>query len=169
MRKRKNVLFLAILVALLFGNQASANEDLEAAERWFESHEYREAIRHLRKVIKKEPSNTRAWFLLGDSYRYLEKQKKAIKAYRTTIGLHPSHKGALLGLGISYAASGQHPEAIVVLTRLTEIDPSNASAHFYLGVSYEAVRSIGLAFEQYKTLKPLDKKLADRLYHIIFW
>ena len=59
--------------------------------------------------------------------------------------------------------------AIEAFKRVVENSPDHAQAHFQLGVCYEHKNWIGEAWEQHEILKTLDKKLADKLYHIIFW
>jgi Tfp pilus assembly protein PilF len=167
---RNRVLFvLFVLSIFILPAQVFSDENLEAAETLFNAQEYKKAVKHLKKVTKEDPSNTRAWVLMGDSYRSWGKHKQAVKAYEKAIGLDASQKEALMGMGMSYGNMNKYGEAIVPLKHLVEIDPSNALAHFYLGVTYEALRSMNLAWEEYKILKTLDKELADKLYHIIFW
>ena len=127
--KRKILFFLFFSSLLIPATHTSSNENLDSAEKLFHAQEYKKAVNHLKKVTQKDPSNTRAWLLLGDSYRGLGKQKKAIKAYEKALRIDASHKDALFGLGISYANLRKHPQAIAVLKHLVEIDPSNAKAH----------------------------------------
>ena len=167
--KRSVLSVLFVLSISILPGQASSNEDLEAAEKLFNAQEYKKAVKHLKEVTKKDPSNTRAWVLMGDSYGSWGKHKQAVKAYEKALELDASQKEALMGMGLSYGNMKKYGEAIVPLKHLVEIEPSNALAHFYLGVSYEALRSMNMAWEEYKILKTLDKELADKLYHIIFW
>jgi Tfp pilus assembly protein PilF len=166
-KKVLSVLF--VLSIFIPAGQALPDENLDAAEELYNAQEYKKAVKKLEKVAKEDPSNTRAWVLMGDCYRSWGKDKKAIKAYEKALALDASQKGALMGIGMSYGNMNKYGDAIVSLKHLVEIDPSNALAHFYLGVSYEALTSISLAWEEYKILKTLDKELADKLYHIIFW
>lgn len=167
---KKKVLSVLIAVSIFIPlGQTWPDENLDAAKELFYAKNYKEAVDHLKKATKKDPSNTGAWLLLGDSYRFLGKEKKAIKAYEMAIENDPSQKEALLGAGICYLNLRKRPQAIAVLKHLVETDPSNALAHFYLGVSYEGINRMSLAWEEYKILKTLDKKLADELYQIIFW
>jgi Tfp pilus assembly protein PilF len=167
--KKKVLSVLFVLSIFIPQGQALPNENLDAAEKLFNAQEYKKAVKNLEKVTKEDPSNTRAWVLMGDCYRSWGKDKQAIKAYEKAIGLDASQKEALMGMGMSYGNMNKYGQAVVPLKSLVEIDPSNALGHFYLGVSYEAMRSMGLAWEEYKILETLDKDLADKLYHVIFW
>jgi Tfp pilus assembly protein PilF len=167
--KKKVLSIMFFLSIFIPPGQSLPNENLDAAEKLFNAQEYKEAVKYLKKVTKEDPSNTKAWVLMGDCYRHWGKDKKAVKAYEMAVGQDSAQKEALMGMGMSYGNMNKYGQAIVVLKHLVEIDPSNALAHFYLGVSYEALRSMSLAWEEYKILKTLDKDLADKLYHIIFW
>jgi cytochrome c-type biogenesis protein CcmH/NrfG len=167
--KKRVLSVLFVLSIFIPPGQAFPGENLDAAEKLYNAQEYKEALRHLIKVAKEDPSNTRAWVLMGDCYRSWGKDGQAIKAYEKAIELDASQKEALLGMGMSYGNMNKHGQAIVPLKSLVQLDPPNALAHFYLGLSYEAMRSMGLAWEEYRILKTLDKDLADKLYHIIFW
>jgi Tfp pilus assembly protein PilF len=167
---KKSVLSVLIVLGIsILPGQVFSNENLEVAEKLFDTQEYKKAVKHLKEVTKEDPSNTRAWVLMGDSYSGWGKHKQAIKAYEKALEQDASQKEALMGMGMSYGNMRKYGEAIVPLKHLVEIEPSNALAHFYLGVSYEAMRSMNMAWEEYKILKTLDKELADKLYHIIFW
>ena len=167
--KRSVLSVLLVLSIFIPTGQALPNENLDAAEKLFNAQEYKKAVKHLKKVTKEDPSNTRAWVLMGDSYSSWGKHNQAVKAYGKALELDAAQKEALMGMGMSYGNMKKPAEAIVPLRHLVEIEPSNALAHFYLGVSYEALSSMSLAWEEYKILKTLDKELADKLYHIIFW
>ncbi len=167
--KRSVLSVLFVLIIFIPKGQALPNENLDAAEKLINAQEYKKAVGRLKEVTQKDPSNTRAWVLMGDSYSSWGKHKQAVKAYEKALELDASQKEALMGMGMSYGNMNKYGEAIVSLKHLVEIDPSNALAHFYLGVSYEALRSMNMAWEEYKILKTLDKELADKLYHIIFW
>jgi Tfp pilus assembly protein PilF len=166
----KGVLSVLFLLSIfILPEQVLPGEDLGAAEKLFNAQEYKKAVKYLKKVTEKDPSNTRAWVLMGDSYRSWGKNGQAVMCYEKAIGLDASQKEALMGMGMSYGNMNKHGQAVAPLKYLVKIDPSNALAHFYLGVSYEAIRSMGLAWEEYKILKALDEELANKLYHIIFW
>ncbi len=165
--KRKFVLSLALLFFVMPAGQALPEENIESALKFFNSQEYDEAIDILKEITKKEPSNTKAWTLLGNSYLKLGKNKKAIKSYETAIQIDAKNEWAYIGLGDAYRAMREHSNAIAAYKYAIEINPKNAEAHYGLGVSYDHTVSLTYAFEQYKILKTLDKRLADKLYHII--
>ena len=166
---REIILSLIALIILMPASWALPNENFDSAVQLFHAGQYKEAVKHLKKVTKKDPSNKGAWLLLGSCYSRLGKDSSAAKAYQKVIQIDPSHEEALFGLGMSGMRLDKYSVAIEAFKRVVENSPDHAQAHFQLGVSYEHKNWIGEAWEQHEILKTLDKKLADKLYHIIFW
>ena len=166
---KANLAGMVVLISLIATGQALSIDSLTAAEELFAAGEYKECVSQLKALTKKEPANLRAWVVMGDCYSKLEKNRRAIKAYEEAVKIDPSHEQALFALGVSYAKLEKRSGAMAAFKRVVEINPSHAEAHFSLGVLYEAQGSMSQAWEEYKVLKTLDEKLADKLYHIIFW
>ncbi|MBW2108987.1 MAG: tetratricopeptide repeat protein [Deltaproteobacteria bacterium] len=157
------------VVPCLWSSRAFSGDSLQEATELLESGRNEEAISSLEKHIKENPSDYEALMLLGEAYSGTGKYKKALNAYRMALRITPGESKALIGVAICYGGMGMKFEAIEILEQVVEGDPKNATAHYYLGVAYERVRSINKAWEQYQVLKNLDKKLADKLYKVIFW
>ena len=167
--KRGMVLSLLVLIFSMPTGQTLSGGNLDSAEELFDAEKYERAIKHLKEVIKEDPIDARARVLLGDCYGRLGKHKDAIKAYHEAIRINPSNTEALFGLGMTYGKMDRRQEAIEAFRKVVEINPLDAEAHFYLGATYDRDNQISNAWEQYKILKRLDEKLADKLYHMIFW
>jgi tetratricopeptide (TPR) repeat protein len=165
----KRNLFLSMIIVwmLMAIGQVSANDTLKSAEKFFDDGDYKKAIDLLKTATEKDPSDTEAWVLLGNSYMRLGKDKNAIEAYEQAIGIEPESENAYLGLGQTYSMMRRHSDAIEAYKKVVQINPKHAEAYFNMGVSYDRSSNLTHAFEQYKILKTLDEDLADRLYHII--
>ena len=70
--------------------------------------------------------------------------------------------------GLEYIVNEQYLEAIEPLKQAIRIDPEFALAHYSLGFAYYYNGSKGLALDQYKILKELDKDLANSLFDMIY-
>ncbi|MBW2066235.1 MAG: tetratricopeptide repeat protein [Deltaproteobacteria bacterium] len=162
-----SALFLFML--LIPRLKASSEVDIEGAGKLIQTGRYEEAIDYLEKTRKGDPTNHEALLLLGRAYREIGKCKKAVEVYKKALTVNPTDSRALIGTGICYGNMGMKLEAVSVFEKVVEGEPNNALAHFYLGVAYERVRSMNKAWEQYETLKTLDRKLAEKLYKVIFW
>lgn len=167
--KKKIVFSLIILAILIPPTQVLCEANYDSAEELFNAGEYKKSSKLLKKVTKKDPSNKDAWLLLGGCYSRLGKDRSAAKAYQKVILIDPAHDEALFALGMSYVRLDECSAAIEAFKRVIENSPDHAKARFHLGVCYEDENRIEYAFEQYRILKTLDEKLADKLYRIIFW
>jgi cytochrome c-type biogenesis protein CcmH/NrfG len=168
-RLKIHVLFLAAWLFLGGIGDVFCSEDLTAAEALFEEGDHKACLRHLKGVTEEDPDNLRAWVLMGRCYGELKKDRKAVKAYEKALKIDPAQEEALFGLAMSYARLDKRPVALAAFKKVVEVNPFHAEAHYYLGVIYEAKGSIGKAWEEYKILKTLDERLAEKLYHVIFW
>jgi tetratricopeptide (TPR) repeat protein len=95
--------------------------------------------------------------------RYAEAEKHYLRAAK----LKPNDERAYLGLGNVYARQERVNDATIAFQKAIEIKPKFAQAHFNLGVVFVAIRKKDEAFDQYKALQDLDKKLASRLKEMI--
>jgi tetratricopeptide (TPR) repeat protein len=73
-----------------------------------------------------------------------------------------------LNLGITYGQLGRYQEAIGAFRQVLLLSPDDADAHFGLGLSYLSAGDKGLALEEYKVLKTLNKTLANELFDRIY-
>ena len=71
-------------------------------------------------------------------------------------------------LGYVYLNSGMYKEAIEACKQAIRIKPDMAEAHSNLGVAYLSLNYRGLALEQYKILKDLDRQMANELFNLIY-
>ena len=81
--KRKIILLPALLFFMMPAGQVLSEENIESAVKFFNAEEYDESVDILEEIPEKEPSNTKAWVLLGNSYLKLGKIRKMLpKWYR---------------------------------------------------------------------------------------
>ena len=161
------ILPIFFLVFLFWTFNVHADPNLKSIEESLEAGEYKQAARDSKKLIKEEPSNVKAWVLLGNAYVGREKDKKAIAAFQKALQLDPNSEDAYLGLGSVFTMMRNYSSAIEAYKKIIEINPKNAQAHFQLGVNYHRVTKLTQAFEEYKILKTLDERLAGKLHKII--
>ncbi|MBN1849800.1 MAG: tetratricopeptide repeat protein [Deltaproteobacteria bacterium] len=147
--------------------KAYADENLDSIEALIQAGEFKQAEQVLKKTTKNEPSNIKAWVLLGDAYVGREKEKKAVEAYQKAIHLDPKNEDAHLGLGAAYNMMKSYSMAIEAYKQIIGLNPKHAEAHYQLGLTYDRAVMLTQAFEEYNILKTLDEDLAAKLYHVI--
>ena len=161
------ILLVSVVFLVSWIGDVHGDENIESYEELIKAGEFKQAERGLKKITKNEPSNVKAWVLLGDSYVGLEKEKKAIPAYMKALELDPKNEDAYLGLGAAYNMMKSFSSAIAAFKQIISLNPKNAEAHYQLGLTYDRAVMLTQAFEEYNILKTLDEDLAAKLYHVI--
>ncbi|MHC4435665.1 MAG: tetratricopeptide repeat protein, partial [Planctomycetota bacterium] len=90
------------------------------------------------------------------------------EAFKQAVRARADLAEAHLNLGITYGQLGRYQEAIGAFRQVILLIPDDADAHFGLGLSYLSVGDKGLALEEYKVLKPLNRTLANELFDRIY-
>ena len=94
--------------------------------------------------------------------------EQAAKALKQATSIGPDTAEVHFALGSAYCALSRWAQAIEAYRQAIRLRPDLYGARFGLGLCYLMVGENGLALEEYKTLKELDKNLADRLFTIIW-
>jgi superkiller protein 3 len=140
------------------------------------------ALKHIRIALRKEPSDARAYRILGDIYEYKRDTIKAKEAYRNALKIDPTLDYAWGGLANVYARLGKKPKALDYLARLStnssqdpqailfdyglsliEADKLNKAINVYRDLSVaqpdntDVWRQLGISYEMYEKY---DKALA---------
>lgn len=68
----------------------------------------RKALTHLKKLLKKDPRNADAHYLMGEIYRQSGRVDKANESYTLCLEYNPSHAGAKQGVNTMMRASLEH-------------------------------------------------------------
>jgi tetratricopeptide (TPR) repeat protein len=110
---------IAILLFVLFGVFAddfyaqavpSPSPKMSAASELFKQRKFQEAATAFGEVLKDEPENGRAWYLLGMSLHSLGKYEPAIAAFEKNVAL-VGNPNAMYNIACGYARLGQTDKA----------------------------------------------------------
>jgi tetratricopeptide (TPR) repeat protein len=93
-----------------------------------------EAERHWKKVIQRNPRDSRAYFHLGRHYELTRRIQLAAVAYRQATLLDPGWPQAFFYLGKAYRELSRYPEAAVALKRAVILKSDYARAYHFLGL-----------------------------------
>ena len=129
---------------------------------------YKEAIESFKQAILINPDDVEAHNNLGYAYNKSGMYKEAIESFKQAIRIKPDYAEAHNRLGLAYEYSGMDREAIESFKQAIRIKPDYAEAHLGLGISYLLIKDRGLALEEYKILKELDKEMANQLFDLIY-
>jgi len=101
----------------------SGNWRLAKAGKLIKKERYSQAVKQLRKALKRDKKNADAWNLLGFASRKMGDFDTSADAYTKALTLEPDHKGALEYQGELFISQGTIPKAQANLARLVSLCP----------------------------------------------
>jgi tetratricopeptide (TPR) repeat protein len=129
---------------------------------YYDLGQFPESIEAFRQEIKLQPSSV-AYHFLGNGYYFTEKLEEALAAYQEAIRLTPNYEKAYIELGKVYNRLGCHADAIDSYEHALKIQPGDVIAHVLLGFTELKQGNRDAALRQYRILRDLDSKWAERL------
>jgi tetratricopeptide (TPR) repeat protein len=112
-------------------------------------------------------ADARTLFNLGHAYRRSGRYKEAIEAFKRSIAQKPNDAWTYYGLGFVYVQLSHLQEAIEVYQKAIRLEPDFSYAHMNLGFTYFLTGDKENTLKEYKILKKLNLKLADKLLKMI--
>ncbi len=127
--KRLIILLFLFFPGTLFANfgggggfsKADSEDSLKEIKQTIEDQKYADAIKMIKKHIKKDANSADAYNYLGFSYRKSGNLPEAFKAYDKALALDPKHLGAHEYLGEAYLMNKEPEKANEMLKRLKEL------------------------------------------------
>ena len=113
-------------------------EAVEEAAELLSEERYVDALRQLKTVLQKDPTNGYAYYFTGLALFEVGEVEPARDAYRAAVRHYPKHLGARLGLAHTERLLGNTREAIRVGLVALEQAPDDGDALYVLGLSYHA-------------------------------
>ncbi len=135
--------------------------------RAFRVRDYDVARRILRRSLRKDPQDAKAWALLGEVHWVLDRKRLAVRAFRSATRLDSRDAYSFMRLGdILSELDGAAPRAIAALQRATRLDPRLSGVWRLLAEAYEAdgrtVRAVA-AYRRHLRLERGDNMARVRL------
>src|SRR6266545_222860 len=129
---------------------------------YYDLGQYTESIEAFRQEVELQPSSV-AYHFLGNGYYFTEKLEDALAAYQEAIRLTPNYEEAYIELGKVYIRLGCHADAIDSYQHALKLQPDDVIAHVGLGFTQFKQGNKDAAMRQYRILRELDPKWAERL------
>ena len=117
-------------------------------------------------LARRDPSDARAFEVLGTAYSMLGRTDEALDAYREALLLRPDFPDALVNLGTLYGKLGRHDDAVRQFRRVIELEPTNAVAHNNVGVALEAAGDLDGAIDLYRAAVGLEPDYASAQFNL---
>ncbi len=141
------------------------------ASCYFELNENEKAIEYFKRVLEKNPNDTKAMYFIATSYVNLQNTNEGINYLNKILSIEPDNndaktalnslkqgeEGKNLDMAISFYEKKQYKESLSLLDKILAQNPKNAYAYYYRGVIYEEMNNPDGAIEEYKKGIDADK------------
>lgn len=127
-----------MLAGLAMDRDAAHWEAVEEATELLHEERFHEALKVLREILEKDPTNPYAFFFLGQALYEVGEIEPSRDAYRAAVRLAPKHLGARVALCHVLRKLGEHREAIEHGEAALDLAPADADALYALGMAYFA-------------------------------
>lgn len=144
-------------------DETTRNSLLDQAESLLLIRKYAEAEAICRLVLKEEPDNLEAHFLLGTSAYHQKKWLAAVAHYRRSIASAPDVGFLYANLALALLEANRHKEAQVALDESIRLDGTTAVSHYHQGLIFQRTARHQEAREEYEHVISLDPR------HIASW
>jgi len=124
------------------------------------SHDYADAERLWRSVLRVLPEQPRALLNLGDALRDQGRLDEAEALFASALQVYPSYARAEAHLGLVAEDRGQHDQAEAHLRRALELDPDQGDVRTNLGEIQARAGRIDQALATWREALALDPQLA---------
>lgn len=111
---------------------------VEEATELLHEERYKEALEALRDIVRADPTNSYAFFFLGQALYETGEIEASRDAYRATLKLAPHHLGARVALTHVLRKLGETREAVKEGHVALEQAPSDGDVLYALGLAYLA-------------------------------
>jgi eukaryotic-like serine/threonine-protein kinase len=98
--------------------------------------DYENAVQHLERAIKLDPSRDQSYRELGVAYGRLQRPDKAESVMKMAIALRPQYWAGYSRLGTFYLLHGKNDQAIEQFNRVIALAPDSFSGYSNLGAAY---------------------------------
>lgn len=110
-----------------------------------------------------------AYRSIGEEYQELKQYSRALAAYKQAVSLKDDFYLAWGNMAYLYLFEFKdNAAAIAACKEAIRIKPDYDYGHYYLGAAYLFSGRKGDALEEYRILKPLNSRLADKLFDVIY-
>ncbi|WFC93497.1 glucose repression mediator protein [Malassezia brasiliensis] len=115
------------------------------------------AIQLLSQSLDSDPSDPKAWYLLGRAYMDAEEYNKAYEAYQQTVYRDGKNPVLWCSIGILYFQISQYHDALGAYSRSIRLNPYIPEIWFNLGILYESCNNqISDAIDAYRRVLELE-------------
>lgn len=125
---------LLISCSSIFAQQPPQTDEKERGIELYRKGNFSEAVKALKEALKKQGSDSDAWYYLGLSLHRAGKIKDARKAFETTVSLRPDFAHGYAAMAHMHLLNNDNKEAVKNAEKALALDPKNIGALYIAGV-----------------------------------
>lgn len=152
---------VVLVLCLIFSLEAYGQSAFEKAKSYTKSGDYISAGKLVQQIVREEPKNQEALFLVADIYKELEKQDSVVWVLKKAYEVEDTPEATRLYC-IALANNNKGTEAVQMMEKLIKAE-SNALNYLALGNVYLAMKNLQKAEISIIKARELDKKNPDAL------
>jgi tetratricopeptide (TPR) repeat protein len=133
---------------------------LKLAETQFILKQYEPALITCNSIVKIDPQNAEAYFMLGSILKDMGESQRAINAFQTATEMDSKLIDAWISIGNIYSEKKDN-KALTYYENAINIDPKNLTAKHALAYHYQQVNQVQKAISIYDEIITLDPKYKD--------
>jgi tetratricopeptide (TPR) repeat protein len=146
---------------LPFSQKPQATRAYGDAQEQYQKRNWQGEIDCLKRAVEIDPQFTRAWLLLGETYKFTRQTDEALKAYRTAIDVEPQQPVSYKALGFTLLGLRKFEDAIPVWQQLIKIAPNDSTGPAGLGAALAGLKRYAEAASSFETAVSLDPQAAN--------
>src|SRR5262245_29141411 len=119
----------------VFAKQPPQTSEKERGIELYRKGEFNEAVKTLKEAVKKQGSDSDAWYYLGLSLHRAGEIKDAHKAFEKTISLRPDFAPAYTAMAYMQLLGSDNKGAVKNAEKALSLDPKNFESLYIAGVA----------------------------------
>jgi predicted O-linked N-acetylglucosamine transferase (SPINDLY family) len=143
-----------------------AKEELSRGEAFHRAGDLERAEQAYRAVLRSQPTDAHAWFLLGVICQGTGRLEEAVSVFRRSIQLRPEHAPTWNLLGIALAGQGRPAEAEASFRRSLQIQPTHLEAARNLERALRSQAAAGGSAAETAAAPPTFESCCRRAYEL---
>lgn len=145
-------------------DEVRRNELLQRGMFCFANSNFSQAISHFRQIIKQDPLDWNAKYLVGQCYRFLNDYPSAISYLEQALKLRKDQSSIYLALGVAYQLNGDYPASLDALAKGKDLDPENEVFYISYAMTRKAQGEYEKALGNYESaFKVLASRIAKSM------
>lgn len=136
-------------------------DELEQANQYYNSGEYKKAIKSYSEHLKMKPAHEIAIYNRGRAYEELGQYEKAVKDFLKVIDINPRNIGAYLSYGKHFYREKDYDNAAFQFEKAYKLNTNSSQAATLLARAYHKSGKVQEAMEYYDIAINNDKENAE--------